>query len=182
MNYIVSKKSLNAIILTVLILAGYIYPSNSIASSLEKARNELMDMQAKLNELRKIRLMILEFTQKCTTGDDDSCIRVGVDPKDPCRRYLVMNDKLYACRVLQCRNGNQNECNKLEKYANKSDTIDNEQEKNKGKLAKRICEKDCFSEKVNCNRGCSYCFGSSCDSSCDSRCRNDYQLCKSRCK
>jgi hypothetical protein len=74
------------------------------------------DFYRQIDGIMKPAVNIMQLRQACANGNDSACISVGENPNDPCRPYLSTSAQQYACRVQQCNNGNQLECQKIQAY------------------------------------------------------------------
>jgi len=74
------------------------------------------DFYRQIDKLMQPAANMMQLREACANGNDSACASVGENPNDPCRAYLATSSQQYACRVQQCNNGNQQECEKIQAY------------------------------------------------------------------
>ena len=93
-----------------------------IATYSSFADESLSDFAKRLNTITAPAQQMINSREACARGNDNACYEIGIDTGDPCRAYITTSTEQYACRLQQCRNGNQIECNKIQEYNNRMRT------------------------------------------------------------
>lgn len=89
---------------------------------------------------------------QCANGDDNACIAVNVDPRDPCRSYVANYQERDICRIQQCMAGNQDECRKSQVHSGQvKEAADRENN--------RLKNRNQYNGSSNEDVGAKYCFG-----------------------
>ena len=134
------------------------------------------DFANRINEITAPVDQAMRARVACVNGNDNACIQIGEDPRDPCRAYLTTSTQQYACRSYQCQNGNQIECDKIQAY-NQRMRGESARQNSLDRARNSQRSIDCSTNWQNCRRACSFSSPerrSDCNSSCD----NDHNRCK----
>jgi len=112
---------------------------------------------------------------ECANNNENACIEIGIDINDPCRPF-TNNQDIYACRMQQCNNGNQADCDKINTYNNRIKNIQESLQKAQNNNSQRTRESDCWRSNVNCRSLCRS-FNPT-DSYCTDKCEVEYKACQ----
>jgi hypothetical protein len=117
----------------------------------------------------------------CVQGNDNACIRVGVDPRDGCRRYVGNSVNMYLCRIQQCNAGNKAACRTVQVYEQQVLGVSRTQQS--GPASGGDCNTGCFKAYMNCGNICrGYSSPGASRSSCNEKCNNEHSSCKTGCR